>query len=452
MENAVKRTIQKHQLLCKGDGVIIGLSGGADSSALLVVLKKLSGELNLKLAAIHVNHQLRGEEALRDQIFAEKLCHRLEIPFKVVSVDVGNVAKTKGISFEMAGRDVRYEAFEAYRQALGYEKIAVAHHLNDQAETVLQRLIRGSGLEGLAGMRPRRDEVVIRPLLYVSRADIEAYCQSEQIEILVDHTNLETEYSRNFVRLELIPQIDQRFQTKVSETISRTADLLAQDADYFEIQVEDLWSGLVKYEVGELLVSTEALLKLHPALQGRVIRRLFKEINGQTTDLSHVHVAQILRICSGRAMKCFVYRRVSFTACGGLLRTTLVNEDLPLAPENEKMPNIVIETVTDLKNMGMKAEENAIYVNVASIQGELSLRHRQSGDRFRPWGMKGHKKLKDFFVDLKIPREDRDQIWLLCDEEKILWVCGWRQSEDTRVTELTNQILKLSLSEVVSQN
>ena len=452
MENAVKRTIQKHQLLYKGDGVIIGLSGGADSSALLVVLKKLSGELNLKLAAIHVNHQLRGEEALRDQIFAEKLCHRLEIPFKVVSVDVGNVAKTKGISFEMAGRDVRYEAFEAYRQALGYEKIAVAHHLNDQAETVLQRLIRGSGLEGLAGMRSRRDEVVIRPLLYVSRADIEAYCQSEQIEILVDHTNLETEYSRNFVRLELIPQIDQRFQTKVSETIARTADLLAQDADYFEMQVEDLWSGLVKYEVGELLVSTEALLKLHPALQGRVIRRLFKEINGQTTDLSHVHVAQILRICSGRAMKCFVYRRVSFTACGGLLRTTLVNEDLPLAPENEKMPTIVIETVTDLKNMGMKAEENAIYVNAASIQGELSLRHRQSGDRFRPWGMKGHKKLKDFFVDLKIPREDRDQIWLLCDEEKILWVCGWRQSEDTRVTELTNQILKLSLSEVVSQN
>lgn len=452
MENAVKRTIQKHQLLYKGDGVIIGLSGGADSSALLVVLKKLSGELNLKLAAIHVNHQLRGEEALRDQIFAEKLCHRLEIPFKVVSVDVGNVAKTKGISFEMAGRDVRYEAFEAYRQALGYEKIAVAHHLNDQAETVLQRLIRGSGLEGLAGMRPRRDEVVIRPLLYVSRADIEAYCQSEQIEILVDHTNLETEYSRNFVRLELIPQIDQRFQTKVSETIARTADLLAQDADYFEMQVEDHWSSLVKYEVGELLVSTEALLKLHPALQGRVIRRLFKEINGQTTDLSHVHVAQILRICSGRAMKCFVYRRVSFTACGGLLRTTLVNEDLPLAPENEKMPTIVIETVTDLMNMGMKAEENAIYVNAASIQGELSLRHRQSGDRFRPWGMKGHKKLKDFFVDLKIPREDRDQIWLLCDEEKILWVCGWRQSEDTRVTELTNQILKLSLSEVVSQN
>lgn len=452
MEDAVKQTIETHQLLDKGDGVIVGLSGGADSSALLVVLKKLSAQLDLKLAAIHVNHQLRGEEALRDQYFSEQLCKRLEIPIKVVNLDVSALAKEKGISFELAGREVRYDAFETYRLELGYQKIAVAHHLNDQAETVLQRLIRGSGLEGLAGMRPRRDSVIIRPLLYVSRSDIEAFCQSEKIEIMVDHTNLETEYSRNFIRLRLIPQIDQRFQTSVSETISRTAALLAQDADFFEIQVDALWRDLVIQESGTYQMKCSELMGLHPALQGRLIRRLFKAISGQTTDLSHVHVSQILRICSGNEEKCFVYKYVAFTACGGLLRTTMTGQERTCQHKNENKPNIVIETVTDLRNMGIKKEEMAIYVDASAIKGQLSLRHRQSGDRFKPWGMMGHKKLKDFFVDLKVPREERDQIWLLCDEEKILWVCGWRQSEDTRVTELTNQILKVSLSEVVSQN
>lgn len=452
MEETVKQTIEKHHLIQKGDGVIVGLSGGADSSALLVVLKSLQEAYNLRLAAVHVNHQLRGEEALRDQHFSQRLCECLDIPFKVVSVDVEAYSKKMGLSFELAGREVRYQAFEDYRKTLGFDKIAVAHHKGDQAETLMLRLIRGTGLEGLSGIRPQRDQTIIRPLLYVSRGEIEAYCQSKGIDILVDHTNLETEYNRNFIRLRLLPLIEERFSVDLTETLSKMATLLAQDSDYFKEEVDRLWLEKVSPCPGGYEIELDVVSNLHPALSSRMIRRLFKEVRGSLTDLSLEHVSQIQNMSLSKTRKEFVYKSVTFTACGGLLRTTTKAPLTDEEPSAKTCPQIIVEEVVDLENMGIKKNNLAIFVDASTLKGSLSLRHRQPKDQFQPWGMKGHKKLQDFLVDQKVPREIRDQIWLLCDEEKILWVYGYRQSESTRVTENTRQILKLSLSEVVSQN
>lgn len=445
MENAVLRTIQAQQLISKGDGVVVGLSGGADSSALLVVLRNLQSTLECQLHAVHVNHQLRGEEALRDQKFAEQLCQQLGISFEVVSIDVSAVAASKGISFEMAGREVRYEAFENARQRLGYHKIAVAHHQGDQSETFMLRLIRGTGLTGLRGIRYKRDEQVIRPLLDQSRQAIEAYCQRMSIDILTDSTNLEAAYGRNFIRLKLIPDIDAFFGGDVSARLAQTATLLAEDADYLDEMAEAAFRDLVRLSESELKLDTEAFRGLHKAIQTRVIRQMFDKISGNAMNFSTSHVHQILQMMDSQERRQFVYQGVHFEKSQGILRVGTIKEDV-----KQPKPKLIIETVIDSTEIGNKKDKCAIYLDADALSGELYLRHRQPKDSFIPSGMKGRKKLQDYFVDAKVPAAMRDSIWLLCDDSNILWVCGYRQSETARVTEHTSNIIRVTLSEVVT--
>lgn len=445
MENSVLRTIQAHHLISKGDGVVVGLSGGADSSALLVVLKNLMPHLDLKLHAVHINHQLRGEEALRDQQFSESLCLKLGVSFEVVSADVSAIAESKGISFEMAGREVRYEAFENARVRLGYQKIAVAHHQGDQSETFMLRLIRGTGLTGLRGIQYRRGTYVIRPLLNESREAIENYCKKMSIDILTDSTNLETAYGRNYVRLKLFPDINDFFGGDVSARLAQTASLLAEDADYLDEMAETAFRNLVRLSENESSIPLEALTKEHKAIQSRLIRLLFEKARGNAMNFSASHVSQILSMLVSEERKSFTFQGVSFDKSQGVLWVR-GESNLKTAP----MPEIYVETVVDRSKIGNIKDKNTIYLDAEKIAGDLYLRHRQAGDYFIPSGMQGRKKLQDFFVDAKIPAIWREEVWLLCDDCGILWVCGYRQSETARVTEHTRNIIRVTLSEVVT--
>lgn len=445
MENSVLRTIQAHDLMTKGDGVVVGLSGGADSSALLAVLKNLEPQLGLRLHAVHVNHQLRGDEALRDQHFSEQLCQRLGVSFEVVSCDVSAVAKARGISFEMAGRDVRYEAFEAARQRLGFEKIALAHHQGDQSETFMLRLIRGTGLTGLKGIAYKRDGHIVRPLLDQSRADIEAYCQRIGIAILTDSTNLEAAYGRNFVRLKLFTEINGFFGGDVSQRLAQTAALLAEDADYLDEMAEAAFRDLVRWSDAVYRLDLAAFEKLHGALQSRLIRLLYLRVKGDAMNLSAAHVRQILSMLQSEERKTFTLQGVTFEKSQGRLSVKGIRESTGLP-----MPEISVETVVDRSKMGHIKDKSTIYLDADAISGSLYLRHRQAGDYFVPSGMTGKKKLQDFLVDAKIPAQSRDGLWLLCDETHILWVVGYRQSETARVTADTRNIISVTLSEVVT--
>lgn len=454
MEKIVQKTIEKHGLLTPGDGVVVGLSGGADSTALLLILAELSSVLRLRLHAVHINHMFRGDEALRDEQFSVDLCKRLGIPITAYRIDVARLAQARGISFETAGREVRYEHFEKQRTALGFEKIAVAHHQDDQAETLFLRLIRGSGLEGLAGIRPSRIDssgaTIIRPLLYCSRRQIEAYCEEKGVQPMVDHTNADTAYSRNFIRNEVIPKIDQHFGVTLNQQLGKTAAMLAEDSDYIQTQVDLLWEAQAKPIQGGWQLPKSAVLGAHGAIKSRLIRKLYQSAAGNLKDLQLAHVEQIVDMMASEQRKVFVFRGVCFLSEQNWLSAAFCGEDSRAVAEAETPPVLIVEAVS--RDTQLNGSDLTIYVDRDSLAGELTLRHRRPGDRFVPLGMKGHKKLKDFLIDEKIPFDQRDRIWLLCDEEKILWVCGIRQSEDCRVTKNTGQILRLSLSAVVTQD
>lgn len=456
MKKKALKTIQRHNLIEDGDGIVIGLSGGADSAALLRMLCEIKAQYQLKLHAVHINHLFRGENALRDEHFSAALCESYQVPITAYQVDVAAIARKKGISFEMAGRDVRYHYFETVRSALNFQKIAVAHHQDDQGETVLMRLIRGSGLEGLAGIRPSRSGGIIRPLLNCSRKEIEAYCEQMGIKPMMDHTNLDNAYSRNFIRNEVMPQINQYFGISFAEKLSKTAERLAEDGAYIQSQLMNEWQQSVeKTELGYRVRKT-ALLETHPALRSRLIRKLYEALSGNLLDLEESHVLQILELLKSEGHKHFEFRNILFKTEYDFLHVTLKNEawqEVNDVPAQGK-PILTIEKI-----LGGQAQIEAsnhkdgfIFVDEANIVGELSLRHRLPGDKFMPKGMMGHKKLKDFLIDEKISREMRDQIWILCDSVKIIWICGYRQNQEACVTENTKQILKLSLTDIVTHD
>lgn len=459
MERTALETTKQHNLIEKGDGIVLGLSGGADSTALLLFLNAIREAYQLKIHCVHVHHGLRGEFADRDENFSRELCSGLGVSFRAEHLDVSSIAQARGLSFEMAGRELRYEIFERERLRLGYSKIAVAHHRDDQGETILLRLIRGSGLDGLVGIRPLREGVIIRPLLMCSRKQIEAYCASKGIQAMEDHTNLDSTYSRNFLRNEIIPTIDGYFGGSLNRQLSKTAAMLSEDGDFIQSVVEGLWESAIQSMPEGYRIEKDQFLKTHKAIQGRLIRKMYAEVKGDLKDLEQSHVSRISDLASTQGYKAFAFKGVRFygehqwlnvVSEGGEKATDPVACDL--GKENPHLPKLLVETLEAVgEDVKYFSNTNSfIEVDAASIVGNLVLRHRLPGDKIIPFGMKGHKKIKDLLIDAKIPLKDRDQIWLVCDDEKVVWVYKIRQHEDTRVTKNTRQILRLSLSDVVT--
>ncbi len=459
MERTAIETIEQHKLIEKGDGIVLGLSGGADSTALLLMLCSLKERYQLKIHGVHIHHGFRGEYADRDETFSRELCLSLGVSFHAEHLDVSKIAEERGLSFEMAGRELRYEVFEAERLKMELDKIAVAHHRDDQGETILLRFIRGSGLDGLVGIRPSREGLIIRPLLMCSRKQIEAYCASKNIEPMVDHTNFDSAYSRNFLRNEIIPAIDAYFGGSLNRQLSKTARLLSEDGDYIQSVVETLWSENVTSIEGGYRVKKKILQNTHSAIRSRLIRKMYGAVKGNLNDLEQNHVALILDLLETDGYKSFTYKGVLFYGeyewlngvsdpTQGILKGS---ED---CRKHENRPTLRVEKLENSNEMANKKSTGfcqTIEIDEDTVVGNLTLRHRLPGDQIIPFGMKGHKKIKDLLIDAKIPLKDRDQIWLICDDEKIIWVYGIRQHEHTRVTKNTRQILRLSLSDVVTR-
>lgn len=457
MEKTALEIIERHKLIEKGDGIVLGLSGGADSTALFMLLCSLKERHQLKIHGVHVHHGLRGVYADRDEAFSRELCSSFGVSFHAEHLEVEKIAQERGLSFEMAGRELRYEVFEKERFRLGYQKIAVAHHRDDQGETILLRLIRGSGLEGLVGIRPSREGCIIRPLLMCSRKQIEAYCASKNIQPMTDHTNLDSAYSRNFLRNEIIPQIDAYFGGSLNRQLSKTAHLLSEDGDYIQSVVETLWYEKVAAINGGYRIEKKVLQDCHSAIRSRLIRKMYSAVKGDLKDLEQNHVAQISDLLSTEGYKTFAYKGVLFYGehqwISGIFDSGQETiEGLKDCPSLERMPTLKMEPFDnkgDLARGKAPRDSKTIEIDEDTIVGSLSLRHRLPGDQIIPLGMTGHKKIKDLLIDAKVPLKDRDKIWLICDDEKIIWVYGIRQHEHTRVTKNTRQILKLWLSDVV---
>lgn len=456
MRNQVIKTIEENGMLNKGDKVIVALSGGPDSISLLHVLSTLMDDYNIKLYAAHVNHMLRGSESDEDEATCRRFCKENQIEFFSKSVDIDFIACENNISTEMAGRDVRYEFFEELLKNLNANKVALAHNLNDQAETVLMRLMRGTGIEGLIGIKPVRDEVYIRPIINVSRQEIESYCKENNLPARIDQTNYEPIYSRNKIRLEMIPYIQENFNSDIITTLNRMCELIKRDEDFIQENVIKVFQKYCDIGEDKVIIYKDAFY-LHPSLVSRVIRKALLEVKGDINNIQSIHIDNIINLQKSSTGKfTIVPKEILIKNVYGNIEIarqkkqcefdidTIINLNVGNNYIEELGLKVSIRSIDSDKKMNFKSNDNIKYFNGTNIK-YMTLRFRKNGDRFFPLGMKGSKKLKDIFIDLKIPREERDFVPLLCFDEDISWIIGYKISDKFKIHEGVKKIIEVSV-------
>lgn len=452
-----------NDLLRKGEGVVVALSGGPDSVCLLNLLNEIKDEMNIKIVAAHVNHMLRGEAADSDEKYAEDMCKKMGIKFFCKRINVDNYAKEKGLSSETAGREVRYEFFEEVRKKLGFEKVATAHNANDQAETVIMRLMRGTGLEGLAGIPVKRDNIFIRPILFMVREDIEEYCKVHELKPRIDATNLERLYSRNKVRLDILPYMKKNFNEDVVEAINRMTLLIQQDNKYIMEEVDKCYKEKCLVLDEEVVIRKE-IFEYNSAVTNRIIRKAIKDVSGSNYDVEMKHIHDVVLLNSLGTNK-------SIDLPNGLcaknvygdihIKKRIVQEDSVakeelsfskqdiIHSENIKFYNynfkFTVGNKEDMENVLNSKNKIIKYFDFDDINGNIIIRKRRNGDKITPLGMKGNKKLKSLFIDMKIPQEERDLVPIIQFDEDIAWVVPMKMSEKFKVKQSTKKILKIEV-------
>lgn len=459
----VLETINENGLLESGENVLVGVSGGPDSVCLLHALQVLSGELGINLYAVHVNHMLRGKESDGDEQYVRDFCAGLNIRLFVRGINVAEMSSQKGMSLEEAGREARYACFYSILKDMGGAKIAVAHNRNDQAETVMMRIIRGTGLEGLKGMEYKRDQI-IRPLLDVSRAEIEAYCSENNLGARVDSSNLQNVYTRNRIRLELIPYITSHFNEDLVETLCRMAVLLKADNNYIEGSANIIYNQCVqKRKDGEVELATGRFRDLHPAIGRRVVRSAIKEVKGDLKGIDSLHVEKVLElvfggrtgaeihlpggICAGKSYKGL---RIFKSQAKGEKRDYLYPLAIPGETFIEEGGFVLRADVIRPDNSDVlvpmiynKPDSFTQFFDYEKFKTGINIRNRRNGDVFKPLRSNGTKKLKEYLIDNKIPKEERAEIPLIAADKEIVWIVGHKISDKFKVSENTKNVLRL---------
>ncbi|MBO5667038.1 MAG: tRNA lysidine(34) synthetase TilS [Firmicutes bacterium] len=457
----IQHIIEEYELLQEGDGVIVGCSGGPDSMCLLHLLMELKEDMELTLRVVHLEHGFRGEASEADAQYVEAYCREHGIDCVVYRERVRELAKESGISEEMAGRQVRYQRFFQERRALieqlqcdeNQVKIAVAHNKNDQVETVLMRILRGTGLEGLCGMELKRGDGVIRPLLTTDRREIEAYCEERGLQPCWDHTNDETDYTRNKIRLELIPYLKEHFNENVEEALLRLSDNASQVKPVIQAQVEEAVKHLEKDENGRV-IDRRGLSRLEDGLRHQVVHQTLKDL-GMANNASAIHLKQIDDLLRSKAASGSVdlpgpyclavaYDRILWPCDEDAEQSVSVGSIK--IHQRDRWQGDTIAVLRRLSENRKCFDYDKILAALGRTEGpvteeDLTLRFRKPGDVFRSLGSPGRKKLQDWFVDRKIPRQVRDKTPLVCIGSEILWITGYQISENFKVDEQTKRLI-----------
>ena len=302
MLQKIIETIKENAMFNKGDKIIVGVSGGPDSMCLLHILNTLRNTYFIDIVAAHLNHGLRGKDADEDEEYVKKFCENNNIEFYSKRVNIDELSNAWGISSEMAGREARYSFFQELFSKLDANKIAIAHNANDQCETILMRIIRGTGLEGLEGIKPVRDGRYIRPLIKITRDEIEDYCDKNNINPRIDKTNLENIYSRNKVRLELIPYIKENFNSHIIEVVNRLGENIKVDNDFMEKKSKEFFGKYCIMTPNKVKIKSEAFNE-HKALLSRMIRKAVEVIKGNLVNFERVHVEYVISLQRGNTGK-----------------------------------------------------------------------------------------------------------------------------------------------------
>ena len=457
MYKKVMSYIKDNNLIKSGDKVLVALSGGPDSVCLLNILYNLKAELNIEVGAAHLNHLLRDKDAFEDEEYVKTLCKSLDIPCFVKRVDINKYSKDKKMSSEMAGRDARYNFFDDIVKDEGYTKIATAHNANDQAETILFRLMRGSGIEGLCGIKVRRDKI-IRPILCLSRKEVEEYIEINNLKPRIDKTNFEKIYNRNKIRLDMIPYIKENFNEDIIQTLNRMSVLLQKDNEFIENSARSFYEKHC-IEQSDYFIIKKEMFDNKEAVVTRVIRYALTNFSKTHYDFEMKHIYEICNLAKNNSGKAIdlpnkIYAENIYGDIYIKERININNIDVKqeiVVNKNEingkkiffNDENIEFSVLKNDSNLDLNQNNLIKYFDFDKINDSISLRKRKNGDKIIPLGMKGSKKIKDLFIDMKVPKEERDCIPLLCFDENISWIVGIRVSEEYKITNKTKNILRV---------
>ncbi|MEG0180248.1 MAG: tRNA lysidine(34) synthetase TilS [Peptostreptococcaceae bacterium] len=453
-------TINKYNLIEKGDKIVLGLSGGPDSVCLLHILHRLKEVLDIEVYAAHLNHQIRGIEAQKDALYISQLSDDLGVTLFVKSMNVPEYCKENKLSVEEGARKLRYEMFFEIKERLHADKIAIAHNMNDQAETVLMRMMRGTGLQGLKGIDIIRDEVIIRPILEIERADIESYCEQYKLNPRIDSTNLESIYTRNKIRLELIPFMRDNFNSNIIESIVRMSNGLRNDNEFIEEEALRMFDEVSLKQLDSIEIYLDEYINLHKSLKSRIIRHGIKYVLGDTNFIDQKHIEEVIefeaeskidkKLILPRGL--FIYRqkdKLIFTTKEIIVEEVEFSYKIPtngFVKISEANVIVETETMSIKRYKALKRDKTLKWFDCNKIKGGMVVRSRRSGDKIKL--SMGSKKIKELFIDLKIPKEERSRIPIVQDDTGIVCVGDFRNSEEYKVDETTKEVLKICFKKI----
>ena len=506
-EERVFSLIRRYSMIRPGDTVLAGVSGGADSVCLLLLLKEYQTHSPFTLLACHVEHGIRGSESLEDAAFTKRLCDSLSVPLVTEHADVPKLAEEKGIGLEEAARTIRYGIFYRTARKMGAGRIAAAHHKDDQAETVLHNLLRGSGLKGLSGMSPMRacpdpyssdrkekgpgqgeEPVLIRPLLETGRDEIRRYLRERGQDWREDETNQDTDYTRNCLRYRIIPLLEQEVNHQAADHLCSLARDASETREFLDRMTEEAaLRCLVPHGLEETVLKTEPFHSLHPLLQKNVIRLALSDLTDGSglKDIRRVHIRKICELSSMPCGKMLdLPYGLSAVRENGIVRICRRSEESRKVKEDEARAVDLCSILTDLKtgvpedrtgtvfvpfpgkdspdsgfrirllpgnrekkdsgiSMHLPEKKYTKQLSCDTMTCNLCIRTRRTGDYLVIDRRGNRKKLKDYLIDEKVPARCRDSIPLLADGSRILWVVGYRIGEDAKITDKTGEILEI---------
>jgi tRNA(Ile)-lysidine synthase len=452
----VKDTISRYRMIEPGDKVIIALSGGPDSVTLLDIMDSISKELDISLVVAHFNHGLRDTEDEAETRLVRDISESMGLSIEIQKASHLTINDS---SIEEKAREARYRFLESVMEKHGAQKIAMGHNLNDQAETVLMRILRGSGPSGLAGIPPVRDGRIIRPLIGIKREEIMSYLKERELKYAIDSSNRDTKYLRNRIRIELLPMMLD-YQPQLIDQLSRLSNIIRDEDSYMESMALDwIKREVEEYTKGHVSLQLSSFKVLPPPFRNRVARSLLKQIGSDLRRIEYDHIISVSNLVDSENPQSIID-----LPNGIIVRKTYDRLSFVLGAEDAfqeysftiKAPgtfhlNTIGRTIKfeELEGGmdGIKDASNTrAYLDATKIHFPLIIRNFRPGDRFVPLGMKGHKKVKDFFIDMKIPAMERSMAPILTSEDTLVWICGYRIDDRFKVTPNTERLLKASIT------
>ncbi len=447
----VQHTICEKALIAGSDSVLVTLSGGPDSVALLHLLTRLRPKMKLTLQAVYINHQIRKQAALAEEKFCQALCDRLKVPLTIVREDIPSRAKREKKGLEEAARDFRYATFTRLAKELGCTRVALGHHVDDRVETILLRIVRGAGRTGLLGI-PAKRGVFVRPLFDCTKAEILGYLKKHRLRFCVDRSNEQSTFARNFVRNRLLPLLRMRLNPSVDRALLGLAEILGEEETFLASVTEGAFRSCVTETPGGKLALDLSILGGYPLwLRRRLLRRCVQALSADGQPPDKVVIDRLERLISDRSGKVSLPGRLEAAIAESklLLRKKIAvffERDLAIGHKCEAQPlGLCFRASQRTRPARIPTRRGApsVMLDAEAVRAPLVVRTLKAGDRFGPLGLEGSKKVGDYLTDRKVPPMLRDEIPAVCDQDGIIWLVGFEIADRVKVTDRTKKVLRL---------